>query len=165
MPRFCEDEKPLMTKCDKTKYVIQYTHNTILNIMKRFSFPKTKRLVTNAQFKAVLERRISVSDGMLTIYVTENNFEHSRLGVSVGKGCGNAVMRNRLKRLLREVFRQNQYQIPQGFDYLVMISRQLQKKTDKSSQNRQNIVKISFEQLNNSFLALTERAERKIKSK
>ncbi|OHB76044.1 MAG: ribonuclease P protein component [Planctomycetes bacterium RBG_16_55_9] len=90
--------------------------------MKRFSFPKKKRLVGNRQFTAVLARRRRFSDGLLTLYVAENDCGYSRLGVSIGKSAGKAAVRNRLKRLLREAFRQNQEQIPSGWDYVLMLS-------------------------------------------
>ena len=90
--------------------------------MKQYSFPKKKRLVTNRQFGAVLSGNLCVSDGLLRLYMAENDCGYARLGVSVGKSCGNAVTRNRLKRLLREAFRQNYDRIAAGFDYLVMIS-------------------------------------------
>ena len=92
--------------------------------MKRLSFPKAKRLVSNEQFKAVLfhKRRRRLSDRLITLYIAENDRGYSRLGVSVGKSHGNAVVRNRLKRLLREAFRQSQEEIPAGFDYVAMIS-------------------------------------------
>jgi ribonuclease P protein component len=92
--------------------------------MKRFSFPKKKRLVGNQQFKAVLARSLRVSNSLLTLYMAENDCGYPRLGVSVGKSCGSAVVRNRFKRLLREAFRQSHDRIPAGFDYLLMISPQ-----------------------------------------
>jgi len=97
--------------------------------MKRFSFPKKKRLISNEQFKAVLARSRRSSNGLLILYMAENDCGYSRLGVSVGKSHGNAVVRNRLKRLLREVFRQSQDSIPAGFDYLLMISPRRSKKS------------------------------------
>ena len=120
--------------------------------MKRFSFPKKKRLVSNRQFKAVLAHRRRFSDGLLTLYVAENDCGYPRLGVSVGKSHGNAVVRNRLKRLLREAFRQCQEQIPQGFDYVLMLDTRFSKRDARRASGRQP----TFEQVKTSFLALLE---------
>jgi len=126
--------------------------------MKRFSFPKKKRLVSNSQFKAVMARGRRLSNGVLTLYMARNDCEYSRLGVSVGKSSGNAVVRNRLKRLMREAFRQNTERIPAGFDYLLMISHRWPKKS-----NVEKIPKLpTFEQVKASLLALVnESLERK----
>jgi len=118
--------------------------------MKRFSFPKKKRLVSNEQFKAVLARSKRSSNGLLILYMAENDCGYSRLGVSIGKSSGNAVVRNRLKRLLREAFRQNQHQIPAGFDYVLMISPRWSRKSNVEK----NLKLPIFEQIEASLLAL-----------
>jgi len=123
-----------------------------------FSFPKSKRLVRNSQFKDVLGRGLRVSDGVLTLYMARNDCGYPRLGVSVGKFWGNAVVRNRLKRLLREAFRQSQDQIPAGFDYLLMISRSWGK-SDKSG-SREAVKQLTFEQVRASLLALVNQVRR-----
>lgn len=123
--------------------------------MKLFAFPKKRRLVKNSQFKAVLARNLRVDNGLLTLYIAENNCGHPRLGISVGKSCGSAVVRNKLKRLLREVFRQSQDRIPAGFDYLLMISPQLLKDLDKTD-SKEVVKKLTFEQVKTSFLALAD---------
>jgi ribonuclease P protein component len=43
----------------------------------------------------------------------------ARLGITIPKKTGNAVVRNRWKRLIRESFRTQVHQIPTGFDYIV----------------------------------------------
>jgi ribonuclease P protein component len=128
-------------------------------MMKRFSFPKNKRLISNSQFKAVLTNGRRRSNGVLTLCMAKNDLKYSRLGVSVGKSSGNAVVRNRLKRLMREAFRQNQEQIPSGFDYVLMISPRWPKKSNVEKSPVPGAVQGSpkmptFEQVEASLLAL-----------
>lgn len=131
--------------------------------VKQYSFPKSKRLVSNRQFKAVLDRKVAVSDGLLLLYIAKNDCGYRRLGVSVGKSCGSAVVRNRLKRLLREAFRQSQGQIPAGLDYLLMISPQWLKKLGGSAEVKEAAKQLGLEQVKTSFLALVNEAAGKIK--
>jgi ribonuclease P protein component len=91
--------------------------------MKKKAFPKKFRLGGNEDFRAVIANRRRFGDAMLAVYVAPNGLEYSRLGVSVGKAAGNAVVRNRFKRLVREVFRLNREQLPAGFDYVAIGSK------------------------------------------
>ncbi len=130
-------------------------------ILKRSSFSKKERLVSNEQFRAVLARKLRARNGLLTLYMAENDCGYPRLGVSVGKSCGGAVVRNRLKRLLREAFRQNRDRLPAGFDYLLMISPDFAKLNGSKGVGDQ-LRKLTFEKAETSFLALVEALVEKI---
>ena len=90
--------------------------------MKRYSFSKKKRLVSNQQFRFVIGHRRRIADDGLVMFVAGNDLCWARLGISIGKACGGAVQRNRIKRLFRESFRLIQNDIKPGFDYLFIIS-------------------------------------------
>jgi ribonuclease P protein component len=133
--------------------------------LKRLGFGKRKRLVSGEQFKAVLAHNLCVSNGLLKVYMAKNNCGYPRLGVSVGREWGGAVVRSRLKRILREVFRQSQNEIPADFDYLVMLSRSWSNQSDKADKAREVVGRLGFEQARASFLALVKAAAAKAERK
>jgi ribonuclease P protein component len=93
---------------------------TVTGSSPRLTFPQTRRMKTPAEFERCYARKRSVSDGVLIVYACENSLAHPRLGCSVSKKIGNAVVRNRYKRLFREAFRLTQHELPAGVDLVVI---------------------------------------------
>jgi ribonuclease P protein component len=83
-------------------------------------FPKACRLKSAAEFRRVFERRRSASNGRLTVCGCENDLDHARLGASVSRKVGGAVVRNRWKRMIREAFRLTRQVLPPGIDLVVV---------------------------------------------
>jgi ribonuclease P protein component len=127
---------------------------------KRLAFPKSSRLASNRQFKAVLDGGRRAGDGLLTLYAAPNDAGRPRLGISVGRSSGKAVVRNRLKRLVREAFRRNQHGVPQSFDYLVMISPSFSRRLRRSQEGAKALASLTFERVQRSFLSLVQTALR-----
>lgn len=84
------------------------------------TFPKTHRMKTPEEFQRAYARKRSASDDVLIVYACENGLTHPRLGCSVSKKIGGAVVRNRYKRLFREAFRLNQHDLPTGADFVLI---------------------------------------------
>ena len=118
------------------------------------SFPKASRLLVNNQFRFVLAKRLSARDELLLLYARENGLDYPRIGISIGKSCGNAVIRNRLKRLLREVFRQNKQHIAPGFDFVLSMSQQWVRQNREIKNTKAALGAIKYAQIRDSFLRL-----------
>ena len=79
-----------------------------------------ERIRKNSEFRQILEKGERVETDNLRFYFTENNLGFSRIGLSLGKKTGNAVKRNRIKRLIREIFRTNKKRFKKGYDIIVI---------------------------------------------
>jgi ribonuclease P protein component len=81
------------------------------------------RLSRSRDFDAVYRHGRSVSTRFLVLYWFPRDDEgEPRLGIAVPKGSGSAVERNRVKRRLRESWRDRLERVPSGRDY-VLIAR------------------------------------------
>jgi ribonuclease P protein component len=83
---------------------------------KRLRFPKSRRLTLNSAFKRVRTEGSSIRGGTLTLGFLKNAEPNAaaRAGFITSRQVGSAVIRNRTRRRLREIFRKHQHEISTG---------------------------------------------------
>ena len=84
----------------------------------------TERLKVSLEFREVFDRGRCFYTPFLRVHYRKNNLEHSRLGLVVTRRMGKAVRRNRVKRLLREVFRRNKMRLSVPLDVVLVPQRE-----------------------------------------
>lgn len=100
-------------------------------------------LKENAAFRRLYQRGKSAGNRYMVIYFRPNRLGFNRLGLTVSTKLGHAVVRNRIRRRLREIYRASEPHLKQGFD-LVIVARSA-------------MVDAPFSALNAAFLSLTDR--------
>ena len=74
----------------------------------------------NYEFRRIYRKGKSAVSPQLVIYCQRNRRGHSRLGVSVSTKLGCAVVRNRVRRRIREIYRLNKAKMLPGYDLIVV---------------------------------------------
>jgi len=81
--------------------------------LRRLGFEPSKRLHQPREFRDVRMRGARLGDAYFSLSVLANHEMHARLGLAIAaRTVGNAVARNRVKRITRESFRMNQHTLP-----------------------------------------------------
>lgn len=83
------------------------------------TFPKDSRLLTRSDFRKVYDEGQRRSAQLCAVFFRPNGLSRTRLGITTPARLGKAVLRNRVKRRLREVFRLNRTSIPAGWDIVL----------------------------------------------
>ena len=84
------------------------------------------------------------ANGYLVLYAKPNRTATNRVGITASKKLGNAVVRNRVRRRLREVYRLNEHRFAPGWDIVVVA--------------RSRCIDAPFEKLTGAYLSLAEKA-------
>jgi ribonuclease P protein component len=89
----------------------------------RFSFLRDNRIVTADAYASTKQRGGRIVTRYFILYVAQANEGISRIGIVASRKVGNAVVRNRCKRLVREVFRLNQNDFAAPLDVVAIVKK------------------------------------------
>lgn len=91
-----------------------------------------------------LYRSSGQANSCLVLYARKNRTAANRVGITVSKKLGKAVVRNRVRRRIREVYRLNEDRFTPGWDIVIVA--------------RSRAVEVSFQKLTDSLLSLADKA-------
>lgn len=83
------------------------------------TFRHEDRIVRSADYKRLYKEGRKIHSAKFVLFVKENGADHHRLGITVSRKIGCAVVRNRVKRLFREIYRKSYGEIPNRLDMVV----------------------------------------------
>ena len=93
-----------------------------------FSFKKNERLGRRPEFEKAMDQGAKKRVGKsCIIFSLPNNLGRKRLGIIASKKVGNAVARNRVKRIIREIFRQIKHGIEPALDIVIISGKNMVK--------------------------------------
>jgi len=90
--------------------------------VQRYTFSRSERLRKSSDFDRVYSSGKRFTSSTLTVIFDASPVGATRVGLSVGRRIGKAVVRNRVKRLLREAFRLNKHRVKKGYD-IILVAR------------------------------------------
>ena len=99
----------------------------------------------NHEFRRLYQKGASAHSGCMVLYCRRNRLDHNRLGITVSVKLGQAVVRNRYRRRLREVYRLNKDKLRPGWDIILVA--------------RGRTGEASWKELNNSFCKLCRKLD------
>ena len=104
----------------------------------------TSTIKQNYEFRRLYSKGKSCANAYLVVYCRKNRAGRSRIGYTVSNKVGHALVRNRTRRRIREVYRLNEEKFQPGWDIVVVA--------------RTKAVEAPFEKLTASYLTLAKKA-------
>lgn len=105
----------------------------------------SKSLKLNHLFRRLYAKGKSCANGHLVLYCRRNGTAENRVGLTVSAKLGHAVVRNKLRRRLREIYRLHEAEFLPGWDIVVVA--------------RSRAVQASYQKLEKAYLSLAKKLE------
>lgn len=109
--------------------------------MKSFAFQKYDRILKHSEYLEFFSKKDAVHSSAFVLALKAGSCGRCRIGITVSRKVGNAVARNRIKRIIREFFRLNKAGFPVEMDYNVIVKKAA---ANLSSRQLFDILKLLF---------------------
>ena len=97
------------------------------------------RIKKNAEFNKVIEDGQLIKSDSLTLYFLKNSLGFTRVGISIPKKSGKAVVRNKMKRQIRAIISKD-IPLDKSFDYILIARKQYD--VDEFEKTRSDLIKL-----------------------
>lgn len=107
---------------------------------------KKRNIVKKKQdFSDIIHSKIYISNKLFAIYYRKNNLNIQRFGITVSKKTGTAVVRNKIKRQLKNIIDKNKNLFPNNLDYIIIV--------------RGSVLEHSFSEIEQSLIDLLKKTK------
>ncbi len=106
----------------------------------------TIMLKKNYEFKNLFSKGKFFYGKYIHIYIKKTNSNYNKLGIAISRKQGKAVYRNRIKRLIKENYKNFENEIEKGINILIVINKE------------QNIKEINFDNIKENFYSTLKKA-------
>lgn len=108
---------------------------------------KTYTLKKNYEFKRVFDKGKYFGSNTIEVFIKNNNKKYNRIGIAISSKLCKATKRNRIKRLIRENYKNNNKNIKKGYDIVFLWNK------------KAPIEEAEYKKIDNSMKKIFERAE------
>lgn len=113
---------------------------------------KKKNIIKESRdYTKIINQKKKVSSKYYSIYYQKNNENINRYGISIPKKTGNAVVRNKIKRQLKNIIDHHEFTIQKPYDYVIII--------------RKNVLDINYQEKESELLNIMSKIGEKDESK
>lgn len=77
----------------------------------------------NLEFQEIIKNSKKIKNNYFVIYYRKNNYNYNRYGISVGKKIGKAVLRNKIKRQIKDILSKNKLNYSK--DYVIIVRKEI----------------------------------------
>jgi ribonuclease P protein component len=102
-------------------------------------------LKSNIIFNDIINNGKRNQNKYFVICSVKKDFEKNNYGIAVGKKVGNAVIRNKIKRQVRNIIDINKYLFPNFHNYIIICKKE--------------VTNLSFKEMNDNFIDLLNKGE------